>query len=187
MTNTSTAVYIPIILGSIIKIYDDSIDLKWNVTPVIHQSMSSLIVVLFTWIAVNDFYLAFACFILTLFDSGIDAPFWKSLVAVTGVITLLNISSAGDNMFPHILLTLLALSGILIFTWVEARIFPEEVSMKKIGVRLLSIIVFGFCATSIATLPFPEFSKLSIRKACLILVGYLITSVGTMTYYNLRN
>lgn len=178
----------PILLGALIKLYDDAIDMKLNdhtpfaFSPVILQSLSSLIVLFITWIAMNDFYLSFACFILALFESGIDTPFWKSLIAVTGVLTVINLFNGEERNLLSIILTLLAVGGILLLASIETRLFPEEVSAKKIGVRFLFLIGFIIGACIFDFLPLPEYSKMSLYKACMIMIGYLTISVGTMGY-----
>lgn len=172
----------PILLGALIKLYDDAIDMKLTSNQVLLQSLSSLIVLFITWIAMNDFYLSFACFILALFESGIDTPFWKSLIAVTGVLTVINFFNGEERSILSIGLTLLAVGGILLLASIETRIFPEEVSAKKIGVRFLFLIAFIIGACIFDFLPLPEYSKMSLYKACMIMIGYLTISVGTMGY-----
>ena len=172
----------PILLGALIKLYDDAIDMKLTSNQVLLQSLSSLIVLFITWIAMNDFYLSFACFILALFESGIDTPFWKSLIAVTGVLTAINFFNGEERSILSIGLTLLAVGGILLLASIETRIFPEEVSAKKIGVRFLFLIAFIIGACIFDFLPLPEYSKMSLYKACMIMIGYLTISVGTMGY-----
>jgi hypothetical protein len=170
----------PILLGVLIKLYDDAIDMKLTSNEVILQSLSSLIVLFITWIAMNDFYLSFACFILALFESGIDTPFWKSLIAVTGVLTVINLFNE-PGIIP-IILTLLTVGGILLLASIETTLFPEEVSAKKIGIRFLFLIAFIIGACIFDFLPLPEYSKISLYKACMIMIGYLTTSVGTMVF-----
>lgn len=175
-----------LLLGVLIKVYDDAIDMNMNMNPVALQTVSSLIVLFITWIAVNDFYLSLACFILALFESGIDAPFWKSLIAVTGILTLLNLSNDEDHGLISIGLAVLAVSGMLLLASIETRLFPEEVSAKKIGIRLVSLFMFIGGALLFDVLPLPEYSKLSLYKACMIMIGYLTTSVGIMGFISSR-
>lgn len=172
----------PILLGALIKLYDDAIDMKLTSNQNILQSLSSLIVLFITWIAMNDFYLSFACFILALFESGIDTPFWKSLIAVTGVLTVINFFNGEDHGIISIVLTLLTVGGILLVASIETKLFPEEVSAKKIGIRFLFLIaiIIGVCIFDF--LPLPEYSKMSIYKACMIMIGYMATSIGIMGF-----
>ena len=175
----------PILLGALIKLYDDAIDMKLTSNQVLLQSLSSLIVLFITWVAMNDFYLSFACFILSLFESGIDTPFWKSLIAVTGVLTAINFFNGEERNLLSILLTLLAVGGILFLASIETRIFPEEVSAKKIGVRFLFLIAFIIGACIFDFLPLPEYSKMSLYKTCMIMIGYLTISIGIMGFSQL--
>ena len=175
----------PILLGALIKLYDDAIDMKLTSNQVLLQSLSSLIVLFITWIAMNDFYLSFACFILALFESGIDTPFWKSLIAVTGVLTVINFFNEEDHRFIHIVFSLMAVGGILLLAFIETRLFPEEVSAKKIGIRFLFLIAFIFGACIFDLLPLPEYSKMSLYKACMIMIGYLTISIGIMGFSQL--
>lgn len=172
----------PILLGALIKLYDDAIDMKLTNNQVLLQSLSSLIVLFITWIAMNDFYLSFACFILSLFEYGIDTPFWKSLIAVTGVLTVINFFNGEERSILSIGLTLLAVGGILLLAAIETKLFPEEVSVKKIGIRFLFLIAFivGTCIFDL--LPLPEYSKMSLYKACMIMIGYLTISIGIMGF-----
>jgi hypothetical protein len=172
----------PVLLGINTKVCDDVLDGVISVSPVIAQSVQSVLIVLFMLTAQNDFYFSLSCFVLTLFNVGIDQPFWKSLIPVAAIMTLLYFPLAGDNAFLKIILTLLALGVLLVGMIFEERLFPEEVSKEKIVFRVLMILgMSGFYFTPIIDW-LPTYSKEPIQKSILVMISYLCMSVATMSY-----
>ena len=172
----------PVLLGINTKVCDDVLDGVISLSPSIALSVQSVLIVLFMLTAQNDFYFSLSCFVLTLFNVGIDQPFWKSLIPVAAIATLLYFPLAGENAFLKIILTLLAIGALLVGMVFEERLFPEEVSKEKIVFRVILVIgMIGFYFS-----PFmewlPSYSKEPIQKSILIMISYLCMSVATMTY-----
>lgn len=172
----------PFLLGINTKVCDDLLDGVISLSPVIAQSVQSVLIVLFMLTAQNDFYFSLSCFVLTLFNVGIDQPFWKSLIPVAAIMTLLYFPLAGDNAFLKIIITLLVLGALLVGMVFEERLFPEEVSKEKIAFRV--ILVFGMIVFYLSPIIewFPSYSKDPIQKSILIMISYLCMSVATMSY-----
>ena len=172
----------PILLGINTKVCDDMLDGVISVSPVIAQCVQSVLIVLFMLTAQNDFYFSLVCFVLTLFNVGIDQPFWKSLIPVAAIMTLLYLPMMGDHAILKIILTFIALGAFLLVMTFEDRLFPEEVSKEKIVFRAILILgMIGFYFTPIMDW-FPRFSKEPIQKNILIMISYLCMSVATMSY-----
>ena len=174
----------PVLFGINTKVCDDVLDGVISLSPSIALSVQSVLIVLLMLTAQNDFYFSLSIFVLTLFNVGIDQPFWKSLIPVAAISTLLYFPLIGDNAIIKIILTLFALGLLLIVMKFEDRLFPEEVSKEKIAIRV--ILIFGMIGFYLS--PFmdwlPTFSKEPIQKIILIIISYLCTSVVTMMYSN---
>lgn len=177
----------PVLLGINTKVCDDALDGVLSISPVILQSIQSVLIVLFMLTAQNDFYFSLSCFILTLFNVGIDQPFWKSLIPVAAILTFVHFPMAGDNAFLKIILTLIAIGALLIGMVFEERLFPEEVSKEKIVFRVLLILGMAGFYFSPMTDWLLTFSKEPIQKSILIMISYLCMSVATMTYLMYSN
>lgn len=172
----------PVLLGINTKVCDDVLDGVISVSPVISQSIQSVLILLFMLTAQNDFYFSLSCFVLTLFNVGIDQPFWKSLIPVAAIMTLLYFPLAGDNAILKMILTFIALGALLVGMVFEERLFPEEVSKEKIVFRVILVIgMIGFYFTPVMDW-LPNYSKEPIQKSILIMISYLCMSVATMSY-----
>ena len=176
---------LPYLLGGITKVYDDISDKEVSAHPGIVESFKSVLIALLTMVSMDDFYFSFTCILLALYNCGIDNPFWESIAAAAVLITIRNISYAGDNVIFKLLLTILGVVAFSIGAIFEDRLFPEEVSVEKIFFRVLLIIGFTvaiFLFPLLDTFPFPEFSKAPIKKGVLIMHAYASVSVATMAY-----
>jgi hypothetical protein len=177
----------PVLLGINTKVCDDVLDGVISLSPAIAQSVQSVLIVLFMLTAQNDFYFSLSCFVLTLFNVGIDQPFWKSLIPVAAITTLLYFPMAGDHAFLKIILTFIALGALLVGMVFEERLFPEEVSKEKIVFRVILVLgMIGFYFSPIMDW-LPSYSKEPIQKSILIMISYLCMSVATMTYLMYSN
>jgi hypothetical protein len=174
----------PILLGALIKIYDDMEDMKLVHQPVILSSLQSLIVLLFALTSFQDFYFAFSCFILCLFQIGFDHPFWKSLIPVTAVMFLINIPNSGNNTILKMILCIAAIAVFAVLAMVEEKLFQEEVSLQKIIFRTFLLFCFGvgFWLYFMYSDMLPTSLLPLISKTLLILIAYLAVSVGNMSY-----
>lgn len=174
----------PFMLGIVTKIYDDIVDIKLDVSTNIVHILQSLIILFFTLTAYNDFYFSFPCVIVSLLNSGFDNPFWKSVIPITIIITLFNIPYVGNNFILKILAATGAVLGILLLATFEDKLFPEEVSIEKIGFRSILMIVFPIAALIINSkvLPLPNFSVKPLFKLSTFMFSNMIASVSIMTY-----
>lgn len=174
----------PFILGIVTKVYDDIIDIKLDAPENFIAVLQSLIILFFTLTAYNDFYFSFACCVVALLNSGFDNPFWKSLIPVAIILTIINFSVAGNNFILKIILALFAIAGILTIAVFEDRLFPEEVSIEKIVFR--SLLFFGFIGATIflklKILPLPNFSFSSLSKTTTLMASNMLVSVSMMSY-----
>jgi hypothetical protein len=172
----------PVLLGINTKVCDDVLDGVISLSPAIAYSVQSVLIVLFMLTAQNDFYFSLSCFVLTLFNVGIDQPFWKSLIPVAAISTLLYFPMAGNHAFLKIIVTFIVLGVLLIGMTFEERLFPEEVSKEKIVFRVILVLgMIGFYFFPMIDL-LSSYSKEPIKKSLLIMISYLCMSVATMTY-----
>lgn len=177
----------PVLLGINTKVCDDVLDGVISLSPAIAHSVQSVLIVLFMLTAQDDFYFSLSCFVLTLFNVGIDQPFWKSLIPVAAIATILYLPLMEENAFLKFILTLLAIGALLVGMVFEERLFPEEVGKEKIVFRVILIIgMIGFYFS-----PFmewlPSYLNEPVQKHILIMISYLCMSVATMTYLMYSN
>lgn len=174
----------PFILGIVTKIYDDIVDIKLDISTNIIYILQAMIILFFTLTAQNDFYFSFPCVIVCLLNSGFDNPFWKSLIPVTIIITLLNIPYMGNNFILKILAATAAVLGILVLATFEDKLFPEEVSIEKIAFRGILMFVFaiGAIIINLKVIPLPNFSIRPLSKLAFFMFSNMIASVTIMCY-----
>lgn len=174
----------PVLLGIVTKLYDDAVDMNMNVSPVIVESLKSLMIALLVFTTGNDFYLAFSFFIVSLFNSGFDNPFWKSITPVAFLLTIYTLPYMGENAIYNILLCIIVLCGILLLAMFEDRLFSEEVSIEKITSRILISIGLGL----MIIVPYmdwfmvPEFSRHAIHTTTIVMFANMLTSACIMIY-----
>jgi len=172
--------WVPLLLGALVKGYDDAVDTGMALSPVVMASLQSVMVALFTLTAYHDFYFSVACFVLCLCPIGLDHPFWKSLLPVAGLLTLIALPFAGEQVGWKLLATGFALIVFVGMSVAESRLFPEETSREKIAFRSILFV----CLSVALLLPYevllPTFSKEPIRKTLWILWAYFGVSVYSM-------
>jgi peptidoglycan/LPS O-acetylase OafA/YrhL len=178
------SIIFPALMGIIIKLYDDIEDFKINVSPVFMESIKSLMIAITVLTIQTDFYLAFPCFVFSLLNSGFDTPFWKSLIPVSGLLSVITFPYAEDGLFYNILLTLLVVGGIAMGAMVEDKMFSEEVSIEKWTSRGLILLGLG----AMLVVPYmdwfmiPEFSRNAMYQSTVIVFFYVLCSLATMGY-----
>jgi hypothetical protein len=174
----------PFILGIVTKVYDDIIDIKLNVSDLIIQILQSLIILFIILTAYNDFYLSFCFSIVAFLNSGFDNPFWKSLIPLSILLTILNFPKSGNHIILKIIATMGAIFGVLLLATFEDKLFPEEVSIEKIFFRFLLIFGFGIATLilNLRILPIPNFAIPPLTKTTIIMGSNMIVSVVIMTY-----
>jgi hypothetical protein len=173
----------PFILGILTKVYDDSVDI--NLFPEITPYLQSLIVLFFALTAQNQFFFVFPCILVTALNNGFDNPFWKSLLPVSILLSMIYFPWGERLLFLKIVLSVLAVLMILAIAVVEEILFPEEWSKRKIIFRsILGILLAGGLAvySTIAPLVLPRYAIEPLRIACYIQIGFTLMSVLTMSY-----
>lgn len=175
----------PALLGIVTKIYDDVMDMKLDVSPVLLESLKSLLIALLVYTTGTDFYLALSFLVVSLLNSGFDNAFWKSIAAVMALVTLINIPHAGENALVKIVLCLLVVGGILVVAMFEDRMFSEEVSYEKWVSRILIVVGLGV----MLVVPYmdwfmiPEYSRYAIHTTTIVMFTNMLTSVAIMGYF----
>jgi len=174
----------PIGLGIVTKLYDDAVDIQLGISPVIVESLKSLMIALLVFTTGHDFYLAFSFLVVSLFNSGFDNPFWKSITPVALLLTLYTSPYMGDNAIYKIVACIVVLVGVLIVAMFEDRLFSEEVSIEKLVSRVLICIALGLMLVVpyMDWLMIPEFSRNSIHTTTIVMFSNMLTSVCIMTY-----
>lgn len=175
----------PFILGMTTKVYDDMIDIGFELPENVVSILQSLIVFFFTLTALGDFYFSFACLIVSSVNRGFDNPFWKSLFPICFLLTVINLPYAGRWIFLKMILSVIGLIFILLFAYLEDLVFPEEVSKAKIIFRSLLLVGFGLASLvlSYPILPLPSFSIQPLYKTTILLFAHMIVSVATMFHF----
>jgi hypothetical protein len=174
------------------KIYDDIEDLNLNVNDFYKECFKSLNIVFYTVSATNDFMFSFATLCLSLFGAGVDNNYWKSFAVISLILSLLYFSKP-DNIPLFILILLL----IIVSTRIEEKIYTEEYSLRKLLIRVIGLVIFGFILLVpssyyiqkiFGTEYYLKTTNISyIRKLILIAVGGLFVSVISQTYFLLIN
>lgn len=175
----------PVALGVVAKLYDDAVDMKMGLSPVIVESLKSLMIALLVFTTGKDFYLAFSFLMISLFNSGIDTPFWKSIASVAALLMIYTLPFMGENAFFNILLCMIVVGGILVVAMFEDRMFSEEVSVEKLASRIVVVAGLGI----LLVVPYmdwfmiPEFSRHAIHTSTLIMFSNFLTSVIMLCYF----
>lgn len=175
----------PVALGIVAKLYDDAVDMKMGLSPVLIESLKSLMIALLVFTTGNDFYLALSFLMISLFNSGIDNPFWKSIAPVAALLVIYTLPYMGENAFLNIILCLMVVGGILVVAMFEDRMFSEEVSVEKLVSRVVVVAGLGI----LLVVPYmdwfmiPEFSRNAIYTSTLIMFANFLTSVCMLCYF----
>lgn len=178
-----SAIY-PLILGIVTKVYDDIVDVGFNVPTDVVSILQSLIIFFFTLTTFGDFYFSFACLVVCAVNNGFDNPFWKSFFPICVLLTVINLPHAGRWVLLKMFLALFPLAAILLGAYIEELVFPEEVSPLKLISRATLIFGFMFAAwiLTLGVLPIPSYGVGPLYKTCLFFITHMIVSVGTMSY-----
>ncbi len=173
-----------IILGIVIKIYDEIIDLQLNVDNVILESLKNLIVLFTVLLSYNDFPLSIALLTLVLLNPGIDTSFWKGMLPVTIIMSIISYSGSFNVLGSFILLSLLSLCA-----YCEDKLFNDEVSYEKLFGRVFSLFVLigafthdinGYLSNALPSL----FSNTNITEVGLYCIfGYILISIISQSYH----
>lgn len=123
--------FLSFILGVVLKLTDDIIDLDIKTSDLIFELLKGLIIALHTYIGYGDFaynLIVVALLTTSYFFKGIDCTYWKVIWIISGLLCVLSISPI-KNLWIFGLVALLAAISI----GLEASIFTEETSIRKIA------------------------------------------------------
>jgi hypothetical protein len=170
------------LFGLLVKVYDDGVDGVYSMSPLVVASLQSLMVAIFTLLSGNDFYFTLACFCFACFNPGIDQPFWKSTIAVTGFLMLMTFTP--EVSFVRVLYTIFGITVVLVGTFIEDYLFQEEYSWVKVYSRIFMLagIMAAWVFFPQMCEILPRFSHVPIQKTIYILLGYLLVSVVVQLY-----
>lgn len=173
--------YIAIFTGLVWKLYDDNTDLQIlpdSAAPV--EALKIIIIVFTVLLLLSDIYLSIIFLVLTgfvFFEGVAETTFWKAGALIPILTTIAGFTafkpSAGElAYFSGALATCI---GTLL---AEHKLFPEEISWKKVAVRILNAaIVFIF------PYMFPQYSY---SRAFLLIaywnLGYTAAWLGVHAY-----
>jgi hypothetical protein len=160
--------------GFLFKTVDEIEDIDFIKSPALKEYIRALSIAVFSLFFLDNTYICWfvaLCVIpISYYLKQVDTPFWKSLVPLPYLALLLhNYSISSTPSFLSLISTAI-LFIICAFTCVvEAVVFPEEVSLVKLGSRIGLIFIFS------AMIYFfnPEPSTTSILCLC---IGYCLSS-----------
>ena len=158
-----------IILGIIIKIYDDCVDNKVDFFKPFKEYFKSIIYILSYLALIDDLQLS--GIILSIFigipqNDLADDNFWYPLGLITLIIFIYNLFYSDFNITLFGLVIFLAYIALV---YNESRLITEEFSWKKLLMRIGSIPVISLLYFYI--------NDTSIKKGLLIGGAYMLTSV----------
>lgn len=164
--------------GFLFKTVDEIEDIDFIKSPSLKEYIRSLSIAVFSILFLDNTYISWflaLCIIpISYYLKQVDTPFWKSLVPLPYMALLLH-SFLGLSGIAAIPSFLTLSSNIILFVIcafaavLEAVVFPEEVSLVKLGTRISLIFIFA----SIIYFLNPEPSITSILCLC---IGYCLSS-----------
>jgi|LauGreDrversion4_2_1035121.scaffolds.fasta_scaffold142079_3 hypothetical protein len=175
----------PLLLGIFIKLYDDIVDMKLLDDPTVIHTLQSCIITFITMIGYQDFYISFTYFIIGIFCTGMDHPFWKSGQYVLFGLFLITIPFADHATLYGIGVTLSVLLSFMYGQYVEHLHFPEEYSWKKWASRVIFVFILFASLWIMGYFPLDE-SMLRIKKGLYFLLGYNLTSIIVQLYHLIK-
>jgi hypothetical protein len=166
---------ISVFSGFIYKLYDDLTDNNIAISSLTMEFIKVFLVASTTFLMVKstDLTLAFAmlsimCFVVNQFDTD----FWKAWASLPFLILLYHLPYFSSLSFRDIGVRLLLLSLGLGIVYFEAKLFPEEISLRKYASRI-SLAVASAILAYLASIY--EFQYLV--STLLFFVGYHSSSV----------
>jgi len=157
--------------GFLFKTDDEIEDIDFIKSPALKEYIRILSIAVFSILFLDNIYISWflaLCVIpISYYLKQVDTPFWKSLVPLPYLALLLHsheIPTLLSLLSTAILFALCAFACV-----VEAVVFPEEVSLVKLGTRISLIFVFASIIYFLNPLP----STTSILCLC---IGYCLAS-----------
>ena len=173
--------YIAIFTGLIWKLYDDNTDLKIlpdSAPPI--EALKILIIVFTMLLLLSDIYISIIFLVLTgfvFFEGVAETSFWKAgaLIPILTTVAGFAIFKPTAGELAYFCSALVACIGTLL---AEHKLFPEEISWKKAGTRIINAgIMFIF------PYMFPQYSY---SRAFLLIaywnLGYTAAWLGVHGY-----
>jgi len=158
--------------GFLFKTVDEIEDIDFIKSPALKEYIRSLSIAVFSILFLDNTYISWflaLCVIpISYYLKQVDTPFWKSLVPLPYLALLLH-SQLGLPSFLSLLSSIILFIICAFACVVEAVVFPEEVSLVKLGTRIGLIFVFS----SIIYFLNPQPSTTSILCIC---IGYCLSS-----------
>jgi len=157
---------IPLLLGAILKGYDDILDLSISIPSWCHILFMIAIIVLFIKMCRYHTELSISFLLLTLFLPGMDTLFWKVLPFLFVVCIL---ESHHGKIQPF---TIGFVCLIIMVAWIEHSFYPEENSHQKKWFRILLFL----CLIGLLFI----FNLFSLETPIIILtvfIGYVAVSI----------
>jgi len=163
--------------GFLFKTDDEIEDIDFIKSPSLKEYIRTLSIAVFSILFLDNTYVSWflaVCVIpISYYLKQVDTPFWKSLVPLPYIAIFLLHIYASDSPGIPTLLSLLSTAILFVLCAficvVEAVVFPEEVSLVKLGTRISLIFVFA----SIIYFLNPDPSTTSILCLC---IGYCLAS-----------
>lgn len=159
------------VAGFLFKTVDEIEDIDFIKSSTLKEYVRALSIAVFSLLFLDSRYISWflaVCVIpISYYLKQVDTPFWKSLVPLPYLALILH-----SQEVPSIL-TLLSTAVLFVIcafaAVVEAVVFPEEVSLVKLGTRISLIFIFA----SIIYFLNPDPSTTSILCLC---IGYCLAS-----------
>ena len=133
--------------GFLFKTDDEIEDINFIKSPSLKEYIKLLSIAVFSLLFLTNTSLNIficACVIpISYYLKQVDSPFWKSLVPLPYLALLLSLNAIEDFSLVSILSTAFLFLICAFACVVEAVIFPEEVSLVKLGTRISLIFVFA--------------------------------------------
>lgn len=159
--------------GFLFKTVDEIEDIDFIKSPVLKEYIRALSIAVFSILFLDNTYISWflaLCVIpISYYLKQVDTPFWKSLVPLPYLAIALLLHSHEVPSFLSLVSTAILFLICAFACVVEAVVFPEEVSLVKLGTRIGLIFVFASIIYFLNPLP----STTSILCIC---IGYCLSS-----------
>lgn len=159
--------------GFLFKTVDEIEDIDFIKSPAFKEYIRALSIAVFSILFLDNTYISWflaLCVIpISYYLKQVDTPFWKSLVPLPYLAIAFLLHSQELPSLVSLLSTAVLFAICAFACVVEAVVFPEEVSLVKLGTRISLIFVFASIIYFLNT----ESSTTSILCLC---IGYCLAS-----------
>ena len=165
--------------GFLFKTDDEIEDIDFIKSANFKEYIRTLSIAVFSILFLENTYIAWfvaLCVVpISMYLKQVDTPFWKSLIPLPYLAIALNIQ--GIPSLLSLLSAFITFGACAFFCVIEAVVFPEEISLVKLGTRILLIFIFLAMIYFQNTIP----STTSILSLC---IGYCLASSIIKLYTN---